>query len=373
VAGTNGKGSTAAFAEAMLRAAGHRVGLYTSPHLIAFNERICIDGRPVTDAQLCVGFERVEAARGTVPLTYFEFGTVVALELFRDARVEVVVLEVGMGGRLDAVNAVDADVAIVTAVDIDHAAWLGPDRETIGVEKAGIFRAGRPAIISDPSPPRSVVATAEKLGARMFRAGQEYRIDEEAAGWRLRIGDKVLDGLPDPAMRGDVQRGNAAAAIVAMEQLTSRLPVEIVHYRQAIAGVRVPGRFDVRPGEPTIVLDVAHNPHAVAVLARNLAADWTAGRTLAVFGMLADKDLRGVADAIGAQIDAWYVATVRNERAIAAADIAKALRVCVKTDVFEHTDPRAAFDAARADAAPRDRIVVFGSFYMVGDILAALG
>jgi len=372
VAGTNGKGSTAAFCDAILRAAGYRVGLYTSPHLIAYNERICIDGQPVTDRALCSGFERVEAVRGAVPLTYFEYGTVVALDLFRAARIDIAVLEVGMGGRLDAVNAIDADVAIVTAVDIDHTDWLGPDRETIGAEKAGIMRAGRPAIVSDPAPPQSVIDVAKRIGARLLRVGQEFTVDGHAPGWQLRIGPTVIAPLPAPALHGDVQRFNAAAAIVAIEQLRARHPVRFADYCAGLTNVRLRGRFDVRPGPPVLVLDVAHNPQAVSVLARNLAAAPVKGRTLAVFSMLGDKDIGGVAAAMATAIDVWHVATVQAERAAPADRIASAVRSRVAADVFVHPDPRSAFDAARANAGVNDRIVVFGSFYMVGDILAAL-
>ncbi|MHB8535843.1 MAG: bifunctional folylpolyglutamate synthase/dihydrofolate synthase, partial [Sulfuricaulis sp.] len=268
ITGTNGKGSATVMCETILRRAGYKVGAYTSPHLIDYAERIRVDGRMVTDAELCAAFERIDAARGTVPLTYFEFGTLAAFEIFKAAKIDIAALEVGMGGRLDAVNAIDSDVAIVTSVDIDHTSWLGDTREAIGREKAGIFRHGRPAVCGDPDPPRVIAAEAARIGARLLQVQRDFSIERGPTEWNWRSGARLRAGLPYPALRGDYQLYNAASVLTALEMLGERFPVTQADIRDGLLSAVIPGRFQVLPGLPVCVLDVAHNAQA----ARSLAA-----------------------------------------------------------------------------------------------------
>jgi dihydrofolate synthase/folylpolyglutamate synthase len=371
VAGTNGKGSTCAMLEACLRAAGYRVGLYTSPHLVRYNERVRVNGVEATDDDLCQAFEDIERSRGDTALTYFEFGTLAALRQFAQAAVEVAVLEVGMGGRLDAVNAVDADCAVVTTVDIDHAHWLGSTREAIGREKAGVYRTNRPAICGDADPPLSLLDHVAAIGARLFRIGRDFSFEVADGGWTFRIGGRIRSGLPFPRLRGEHQLHNAACALAALETLSDRLPVSQAQLREGLAQAFVAGRFQVLPGTPLRVLDVAHNPQAARVLAATLARQACDGRTLAVFGMLKDKDIEAVARALRDRIDVWHLAGLGGERGAGAGDIAAAIRAAgVSVPVHVHESAQAAHDAALREAAPADRVVIFGSFYMVGDILA---
>jgi len=376
VSGTNGKGSTCALLETTLRFAGYRVGLYTSPHLLRYNERVQVAGTDAGDAELVTAFNAVEDARtaGTVvPLTYFEFGTLAALWLFARARLDAQVLEVGLGGRLDAVNIVDADVAVVTSIDLDHLDYLGPTREAIGREKAGIFRAGRPAICGDRDPPRSLVDHAREIGAPLYRAGKEFDAVAEGTQWRYRGPAGERFGLPMPALRGGHQLGNAAMSLAALDLLRDRLPVSGGAVRDALVGVELPGRFQVLPGRPTIVLDVAHNPHAARVLAAALGDMGFHPETHAVFGMLADKDIRGVIDAVRARIDGWHVATLPGPRGASAAALIAQLRGAGVPDatVRSYDSIDAAYRGARGGAGEADRIVVFGSFLTVAAALAA--
>jgi len=376
VAGTNGKGSTCAVLDAVLRAAGYRVGLYTSPHLLRYNERVRIDGVEADDDALLEAFGAVEDARTAgeaIPLTYFEFGTLSALWLFSRARLDALILEVGLGGRLDAVNAVEPDVAIVTSVDLDHQEYLGPTREAIGHEKAGIFRAGRPAICGDAHPPASLVAHARAIGAPLYVAGDAFAGVADGAQWRYRGPGGERFGLPVPALRGRHQVGNAAIALAALDLLRDRLPVSAGAIRAALVSVELPGRFQVLAGRPTTVLDVAHNPHAARILAAALSDMGFHPQTHAVFGMLADKDIRGVIDAVRPRVDDWYVATLPPPRGAAAERVAAQLRAAGVADsairVFDAIAP--AYAAARVAAAEADRIVVFGSFLTVAAALAA--
>lgn len=377
VGGTNGKGSTCAFLEAMLVAAGRRVGCYTSPHLLAYNERVRIDGVPVTDEMLCRAFAAVEAARGEVSLTYFEFGTLAAVWCFLEAGVEVAVLEVGMGGRLDAVNVFDADVAVVTTVDLDHMAWLGPDREHIGREKAGIYRAGRPAICADPDPPASLLAHAQAIGARLRRVGRDFGWEQGGDGWRFwRRADGTyaeLVALPAPALTGAYQYANAAAAIEALQALAPRLAVAERAIRAGLSGVRLAGRFQVLPGRPRRILDVAHNPQGARMLAANLRQQPVPGRTLAVVAMLADKDMAGVVQALAGEVDAWFVAGLPPPRGASAEALAEVVRrLAPGTECAGFADVASAHRAACMAAAQDDRILIFGSFYTVAAVLAEL-
>lgn len=372
VSGTNGKGSTVAMLETILRDAGYRVGAYTSPHLIRYNERIRIDGRAVTDDELCAAFERIEAARATEPLTYFEFGTLAAFDLMQQARLDIAVLEVGMGGRLDAVNAVDADVAIVTTIDIDHTQWLGTTRAAIAREKAGIFRAGRPAICADPNPPSTLVDYAAEIGAPLLIRERDFFVEPAAPSWNWRHGERVRSGLPCPALRGDYQLHNAAAVLMALELLRDRFPVSQVQIRDGLLQAVVPGRFQVLPGRPVRVLDVAHNPQAAAALAATLTQQPVSGRTLAVFGMLVDKDIAAVVRPLQPLIDEWYVASLHTARGATASQLKAALTAAGVQTVQEFDDAPTAYAAAARAATDADRIVIFGSFHTVGDILATL-
>ncbi|MCL4183696.1 MAG: bifunctional tetrahydrofolate synthase/dihydrofolate synthase [Burkholderiaceae bacterium] len=377
IGGTNGKGSTCAMLEAILRAAGYRVGLYTSPHLVRFNERVRLDGVPVDDDALVAQFEAVEAARGTVPLTYFEFTTLAALRLFQQRAPEVAILEVGLGGRLDAVNLVDADCAIVTSIDIDHAEYLGETRERIGWEKAHIFRAGRPAICSDPAPPAALVEHARAIGADLWLHGRDFGHRDDRGQWSYRGRSWRRGGMAWPALRGANQLQNAAGVLAALEALRHRLPVAQQAVRDGLAAVTLPGRFQVLPGRPVVILDVAHNPHAAAHLAMNLDGMGAFRRTFAVFGVMRDKDVDGVIAALKPRIDHWLVTDLPTPRAASAAWIAGRLEAAGAAADGEgariecHRSPREALAAARVRARADDRIIVFGSFYTVADILAA--
>jgi dihydrofolate synthase/folylpolyglutamate synthase len=382
VTGTNGKGSTCAMLDAVLRCAGYSTGVYTSPHLMRYNERVRIKGSDATDAELLAAFDAVEDGRlatkahdGTPALlTYFEFGTLAALWLFARAGLDALVLEVGLGGRLDAVNVVDADVAVVTSVAIDHTDYLGPTREDIGREKAGVFRAGRPAICADPRPPASVIAHAAEIGAQWIQIGRDYGFVNEGSQWKYWGPRGERFGLPVPALRGAYQLGNAATVIAVIDVLRETLPVRSGALREGLLTVELPGRFQVLPGRPTIVLDVAHNPHAVTVLADELGAMGYYPRTFAVFGMFADKDISGVAALMNPRIDGWFIAPLPGPRG-AGADVIRDALVAAGVDASAlrtFPDIGSAFAAAREAAGEADRIIVFGSFLTVAAGLAAM-
>lgn len=370
VAGTNGKGSSVAMLDAILRAAGYCVATYTSPHLLCYNERIRIDGEMVSDAALCEAFERVDQARGEISLTYFEFGTLAAFDLFARADLDCAILEVGMGGRLDAVNLLDADVALVATIDVDHAAWLGPDRETIAREKAGIFRQGRPAVCSDPHPPATLLAEAARLGAELHRLGHEYAFRRHEQQWEWWSGAQRRDALPLPALRGASQLENAAGVLMALALINERLPVNQQQVRQGLLQVTLPGRFQVVPGTVTQVWDVAHNPESAEELARNLRLMPCRGRTRAVVGMLGDKDLAGALLPLQGVIDEWYLATLAVPRGASAARLQEVLATggVEKARCFDSVT--AAHVTALAEAGPADRVVTFGSFFTVAEVMA---
>ena len=374
VAGTNGKGSTCAMLESIALQAGYRVGLYSKPHLVHFEERCRINGQMVAAAELLRHFEAVECARAGVSLTYFEFTTLVIARLLSQAPLDLVILEVGMGGRLDTVNAFDADCAIITSIDIDHAEFLGTDREAIGFEKAAIMRAGRPVIVSDPVPPRSVVEHAERIGADLWRFGRDFNYsgDKQQWGWAGRA--KRFNAIAYPALRGANQLLNAAGALAAFEALRERLPITAQAVRNGFALVELPGRFQVVAGQPTLVLDVAHNPHAVAALAQNLDQMGFFPRTHAVFGVMHDKDINAILARMAPLVDHWHFTDLPVPRAARAEELAARLaRLCLKgpgpVTTACHADPLQALRAALSGADPADRIVVFGSFHTVGGVL----
>jgi len=373
VAGTNGKGSTCAFLECMLRAGGYRVGLYTSPHLLRYNERVKIAGVEATDAELCEAFAMVEAARGETLLTYFEFGTLASFWLFARSDLDAVVLEVGLGGRLDAVNLVDADVAIVTTIAIDHVDYLGSTREDIGREKAGVFRPKRVAICADPSPPATLVDHARAIDAKLLRLGIDFGYRAEATQWRYIGPGGPRYGLPSPPLRGSYQLANAATAVTALDSLRDRLPVGMGAIRDALVSVELAGRFQVLPGRPVRVLDVAHNAQAARELADNLAVMGFHPETWAVFGIMADKDIDGVIAPLRSRVDRWLVATLPPPRGATAAMLRTKLELAgvVPTAIRDFDDPAVAYRAACGAVSETDRIIVFGSFLTVAAALAA--
>jgi dihydrofolate synthase / folylpolyglutamate synthase len=373
VAGTNGKGSTCALAERMLGEGGYRVGLYSSPHLLRYNERVRLAGVTAGDAALCEAFTAVEGVREDVALTYFEFGTLAALWLFARAGLDVWVLEVGLGGRLDAVNIIDADVAVVTSIAVDHVDYLGTTRESIGAEKAGIFRAHHAAICGDRDPPQSLLAQAERVGASLVRIGVDYDFTASARQWSYRGPGGARHGLPHPALRGAYQLANAATALTAVDALHERLPLSMGAVREALVGVELPGRFQVLPGRPVRVLDVAHNPQAASALAATLGAMGFHPQTIAVFGIMRDKDIDAVIAAISARVDRWYVATLPPPRGASSAALRERLQAAGidAAAIREFEDPARALRTACEESAEADRILVFGSFQTVAAALSA--
>jgi dihydrofolate synthase/folylpolyglutamate synthase len=375
VAGTNGKGSTVALLEAMLAAAGRRVGAFTSPHLLVYNERIRIDGALVDDAALIAAFERIELARGELPLTYFEFGALAALDLFARAGVDVAVLEVGLGGRLDAVNIIDADVAVITTVDLDHMEWLGPDRDSIGREKAGIARRGRPAILGELDPPAGLLEALTERGALVERAGRDFSVERHAHGWCWRHRDGTAMELPDPPLAAPVQYANAAAAIAALHALDEKTLSADALFAAARVGLRqvhIAARLQSLGGEPPLFVDVGHNPQAARALAEWLDTQRPAG-VHAVYGALAEKDVAGVMAALGARIDHWHLAGLEqvSPRGLTVTALATTLRKTLPRARFDvHADVATALAEARRVARPGERILAFGSFFVASAVIA---
>ena len=372
VAGTNGKGSTCARLEAIYLQAGYKTGVYTSPHLVHFEERCRLLGESPPAALFASAFEQVEHARGDTSLTYFEFSTLAILKMMRDAELDVVILEVGLGGRLDAVNLVDTDCAIITSIDLDHTALLGHDRETIGLEKAGIMRAGKSVVLSDPVPPASIIQHAKSLGADLWLLGQDFNFSGDQLQWSWAGRGRRYSGLAYPALRGANQLLNASGVLAAVEIMRPQLPVTAQAIRNGLAMVELTGRFQIVPGEPVLVLDVAHNPHSVAALAANLDAMGFYPCTHAVLGAMADKDLASMLQKILPMVDAWYFTDLPLPRASTAAKLEESWReMNTRHDVkaTQHASPQKALEAAITAASPTDRILVFGSFHTVGGVL----
>lgn len=378
VGGTNGKGSTCAMLESVLLQAGYRVGLYTSPHLLHFNERMRISGKSASDEQLIAAFDKLDVVRGDVSLSYFEFTTLAAIQLFADVRLDAVIFEVGLGGRLDAVNVLDADVSIITSIDIDHTEYLGDTREKIGFEKAGIFRSEKSAICGDPVPPASLIEYAEKIGADLWLFNRDFNYSGDKQQWNFSGRGRRRNALAYPSLRGANQLLNASSVLAALEVLRMRLPVSAQEVRTGLAVVDLPGRFQVLPGRPTIILDVAHNPHAAATLAQNLDNMGFYPYTYAVFGAMEDKDIDGVIAQMKGRIDHWCIAELPLPRAAKAASIREKLLHAYsdapavaesERSIQTFATPADAFINARSRAGENDRITVFGSFLTVAGVM----
>ncbi len=378
VAGTNGKGSTCAMLESIALQNGYKVGLYIKPHLVHFQERCRVGGVPVEAASLLPHFEAIEAARGDLTLSYFEFTTLAIMLRLAAEPLDLVILEVGLGGRLDAVNVIDADCAVITSIDIDHTEYLGTDREAIGREKAGIMRAGRPVVVSDPMPPASLAARAAEIGADMRLLGRDFTYSGDRQQWQWTGRTRRFSGLAYPALRGVNQLLNAAGVLAVFELLYQRLPISAQAVRVGLAMVELPGRFQVVAGQPALVLDVAHNPHAVSALAQNLDQMGFFPRTHAVFGAMADKDLAAIMQRMSHLVDNWHFCDLDMPRAAKASALAEqfeqlrasgSLKLLAPVALFQHPNPQAALAAAAAASDPADRILVFGSFYTVGGVL----
>ena len=380
VGGTNGKGSTCAMLESILGIAGFKTGFYSSPHLVHFNERVRLDRKSARDADLIAAFEAVELARASLslpaPLTYFEYVTLAALWIFARENLDVAILEVGMGGRLDAVNIVDADVSIVVSVDLDHQSYLGETIEKIGLEKSYIYRVGRPAIYADLNPPSSLLAHAAEIGADLRLLNRDFRYSKMEGQWQFLGRAAARHSLPFPALRGGYQLKNASAALAALETLRDKLPVSQSHIKRGLLEVEWPGRMQVLPGRPTVVLDVAHNPHAARALHDALGTMGFFENTVAVFGILKDKDIEQVIDILKGRIDFWCVAGLEKSAGARGASselLAQKLAARGAEGKFSrHVDITGAFAAARERAGQNDRILVFGSFYTVAEVLSII-
>jgi len=373
VAGTNGKGSCVAYLEAIYRAQGYRVGAYTSPHILKYNERIKIDGEPVADALICEAFARIESVRDNQSLSYFEFGTLAALDIFWRSGLDIQLLEVGLGGRLDVVNIVDPDVALVSSIGIDHVNWLGNTRESIGREKAGIFRANVPAIVGDPNPPTSLIQTAIDKKAQLYCIGKDFGYTKQDSNWDWCAGDQHLS-LPEPALKGEHQYRNAASVILAVNLLTDRLPVSVEAMRSGLAQVKLAGRFQLITGDIPVLLDVGHNPEAVETLANYLAVNFHGKRISAVFAMMKDKDISGVLEIMKPVVDQWFFTPLANPRATPETMMHEIfLQSGIHKVSFGFTGFADAFGAAKSQAQKDELLLVFGSFFLVSDCLNEFG
>ena len=370
VGGTNGKGSCVAMLESILRAGHYHVGAYTSPHLLRYNERIRINGLEISDAELCRAFARIDAARADISLTFFEFGTLAAFDIFSRAEIDVAVLEVGLGGRLDAVNALDADAALITTIDIDHVDWLGPDRASIGYEKAGIYRAGKPAICADPQPPSTLLEHAHRIGAKLYLYNKDYGFKQHNGFWTWWSDTISFNALPVLQLTGRHQYANAASVLMGLVALTERLPLNTTAVQTGLSQAHIPARFQIISGPVEWILDVAHNPQGVAILGRCLTARSCSGKTRAVVGILSDKNAAAIAQNLKDNVDQWYAVTLKGARGRTAEQLADELRTagCHGPIACFESVADACYAAAQ-DAEQGDRIVVFGSFYTVAAAL----
>ena len=373
VAGTNGKGSSVTMLDQILRNAGYKVGCYTSPHLLEYNERICINGKEVTDEALCESFDRIDRARGDISLTYFEFGTLAALDLFRQHKVELAILEVGLGGRLDAVNILDADAALISSIDLDHQQWLGENRENIGREKAGIFRNKAPAVCSDPNPPQSILDCADALGTPLFVSDRDYAYSCEGDTWTWSSGEKELSNLPRPMQYCDFQLQNAAGVLMILDKIHRDYPVDEQAIKSGLSSFRLNGRMQFIPGEVQKILDVAHNRESVRALVKNLKAIPCVGETHFLVGMLKDKDHMEFFRELNEVADSWNIVTLGQERGCDASLLVSYLKkLGIEENVHAYTNVAEALDALKETAIPGDRIIITGSFLTVGAALRHL-
>ncbi|MEF3075302.1 bifunctional tetrahydrofolate synthase/dihydrofolate synthase [Methylobacter sp. Wu1] len=371
VAGTNGKGSCIAYLEAIYRAQGYRVGAYTSPHILKYNERIKIDGKPVSDELICEAFSRIESVRGDISLSYFEFGTLAALDIFRRSNLDIQLLEVGLGGRLDAVNIVNPDVALITSICIDHIDWLGETREAIGREKAGIFRAVTPAIVGDPEPPASLMEVAADKQARLYCLGKDFGYKKQANGWDWFAGGRQLNRLPEPGLKGEHQFRNASSVILAIAEMAETLPVSEASIRQGLEKVQLAGRFQLINDEIPVLLDVGHNPQAVRTLVDYVTEAFPGRRIHAVFSMMKDKDIAGVIEIMHPVVFDWFFAPLANPRAAMEPLMREIFAQSSASNVFFGFNGFSdAFAAAKNRSQESDLLLVFGSFFLVSDCLA---
>lgn len=371
VAGTNGKGSCVAYLEAIYMAQGYRVGAYTSPHILRYNERIRINGQPVDDDTICQSFERIDKLRGETSLSYFEFSTLAGLDIFANANLDIQLLEVGLGGRLDAVNIIDPDVALVTTIGLDHVEWLGHTEEAIAKEKAGIFRTGKPAIIGDQLTQQGLIEVAEQKQANLLQLGSSYCYVKHTDSWDWLNGSNDLPDLPLPAFKGEHQYRNAAAVLMAVTCLQSLLPVGFPAISQGLQNAQLKGRFQLIPGSPSVLLDVGHNPQAVQTLIEHLQAHFSTVKIHAVFAMMKDKDIASVIAMIKPYVADWYLAPLTNPRAASQELLTSFFQQQDITNVFSgYSDCAAAFKAAQNEAQAGDLILVFGSFFLVSEYLA---
>lgn len=375
VGGTNGKGSCIAMLEAILRAEGIHCGSYTSPHILRYNERIRIAGQPLPDEAICDAFQRIDLVRAGSTLSFFEFGTLAALDLFSQARVDVQLLEVGLGGRLDAVNIVDADVALITSIDIDHKGWLGETREAIGVEKAGILRRGRPAVIGDRNPPSSLIKHAGKLETLLLRLGEDFDVRRRAGGFDWVSSSRYFEALPLPALQGRQQMDNAATVIAALLQLKDKLSVTETSIRQGLESICLAGRYHSMPGRPEILLDVAHNPQAVGLLADFIRANYPGRQVSALFTVMADKDVEGMLEKMGTVVDVWALAPLPdNPRCASEQRILQAFdKLGMTPPLAGFSDWRSALAALKNHTTEEGLVIIFGSFFLIAEFLAEHG
>ena len=367
IAGTNGKGSSVALLQAILQAAGYRVGAYTSPHLLEYNERVNIAGCSASDEALCDAFAQIEQARGTLPLTYFEYGTLAALWVFHQSQLDIALLEVGLGGRLDAVNSIDADVALITGIALDHMEWLGDTREAIGAEKAGIMRADRPVIYAAPEMPDSIATAAEQTGARLLRLNQDYHYRVQQQAWHWSNTEQHRRSLPLPNLRGNIQLRNAAAVLQVVHSIQDTHPVDQQAVRQGLIGATLPGRFEIHQRRARWILDVAHNPQAVAGLAAQLGDCFIKGKMIAVVGVLQDKLQPDLFTAMAERVDHWYIVDLSAEpRGASAQAVQACLQACVPAEQITVCGaPLTGLNQVDLDSTADDQILVFGSFVTV--------